>query len=135
MPTSTVDSRLSRLETIIDNISQSIEKISARLDNQGKVNWAPIAIAVTVFFTVAGSISTIYNARITTINTAVESLAKSTYELEKSTIERGLRIQTNEQKTTRLQTDIEKLDDRVSTLERFNLPTKPADQHQRQPEE
>lgn len=113
-----VDSRLSRLETIIDSISQSIEKISERLDSQTKINWAPIAIGVTIFFTVCGSVGTIYNTRISTLNTAVESIAKNVGELEKSGIERQLKIQSGEEKINRLETDVERLTDKVNNLEK-----------------
>lgn len=115
---SNVDSRLSRLETIIDSISKSIEQISERLDSQTKINWAPIAIGVTIFFTVCGSVATIYNTRISTLNTAVESIAKNVGELEKSEIEKQLKIQSSDEKIQRLEIDVEKLSDKVANLEK-----------------
>jgi outer membrane murein-binding lipoprotein Lpp len=113
-----VDSRLSRLETIMDSVSSTLEKIQSRLDNQGKVNWAPIAIGVTIFFTVAGSISTVYNARITTLNTAVESLAGKSIELEKGQIERRLQIQTATEKNSQQDEKLGKLEDRIIAIEK-----------------
>jgi prefoldin subunit 5 len=103
------NTRLAKLETIIDSISQSLDKIQTKLDTTGKVNWAPIAIGVTVFFTVAGSVSTIYNARITTVNTAVEVIASKTSELEKGAVERQLKIQVNEERLKELEKDVEVL--------------------------
>lgn len=113
-----VDSRLSRLETIMDTVSAALEKIQAKLDTQGKINWAPIAIGVTIFFTVAGSVSTVYNARITTLNTVVESIATSTNNLEKNEVERRLRIQSNTEKNIQQDTQIEKIDERLTEIEK-----------------
>lgn len=101
--------RLSRLETIIDSVNQALEKIHTKLDSQSKINWAPVAIGVTVFFTVAGSVSTIYNARISTVNTAVETLAGKTSELEKSAIADNLRTQVHEERIKELEKDVESL--------------------------
>jgi ubiquinone biosynthesis protein UbiJ len=112
------DSRLSRLETITDSILNALEKIQNKLDSQGKINWAPVAIGVTIFFTVAGSVSTIYNARLSTINTTVEAIAKSTIELEKGTVEHRLKIQSSAEKIERLEEDVEKLDAKVRDLDR-----------------
>lgn len=113
-----VDSRLSRLETIIDNISDALVKIEHKLDGNSKINWAPIAIGVTVFFTVAGSVSTVYNARISTMNTAVEMLATRMIDQEKGAVERQLRIESTAEKVERLEKDVESLDDRVNQVER-----------------
>jgi archaellum component FlaC len=97
-----VDSRLSRLETIIDAISDAVNKIEEKLDGQSKINWAPIAIGVTVFFTVAGSVSTIYNARISTINAVVGKLTD----------------EVSSEKIMRLEKDVEDIDNRVEELEK-----------------
>lgn len=104
--------RLSRLETMIDSINLALERIQTKLETQGKVNWAPVAIGVTVFFTVAGSISTIYNARISTINTAVESIAVRSLELEKVGVESKLKIQVQEERLKQIEEDIDKLEAR-----------------------
>lgn len=111
MPTHNHDvhARLSKLETLMDSIGEAIDKIQSKLDNQGKVNWAPIAIGVTVFFTVAGSVSTIYNARISTINNAVETLGTRTMDLEKGGVERGLKIQSLSEKVAELQDDVDEM--------------------------
>jgi hypothetical protein len=113
-----VDSRLSRLETIIDAISDAVNKIEEKLDGQSKINWAPIAIGVTVFFTVAGSVSTIYNARISTINTAVEQMANRTLELEKGAVVGKLTDEVSSEKIMRLEKDVEDIDNRVEELEK-----------------
>lgn len=113
-----VDSRLSRLETIIDGISSAVNKIEGKLDSSSKINWAPVAIGVTIFFTVAGSISTIYNSRISTLNTAVETLVSRTLELEKSSVESRLRVDVGTEKIQRLQKDVEDIETRVEELER-----------------
>lgn len=115
---SNVDSRLSRLETIIDNISDALTKIESKLDGSSKINWAPIAIGVTVFFTVAGSVSTVYNARISTMNTAVELLADRMLTQEKGAVERQLRIETTTEKVLRLERDVEALDNRMNNVEK-----------------
>lgn len=104
-----VNSRLSRLETLMDSISAAINKIEAKLNESGKINWAPIAIGVTIFFTVAGSVATIYNTRISTLNTAVEGLAHRTDDLEKGAISRQLKIDTTEQRVTQLEKDVDEI--------------------------
>lgn len=113
-----VDSRLSRLETIIDNISDAVNKIEEKLDSSSKINWAPVAIGVTVFFTVAGSVSTIYNTRINTLNTAVEQIVDRTLELEKDSVERRLRVDVSSEKIQRLEKDVDEIENRVSSLEK-----------------
>lgn len=113
-----VDARLSRLETLVANISNVLEKLQSKLESQSKINWAPIAIFVTVFFTVAGAVSTVYNARISTINSAVEGLARHTTELEKSNVEQRLRIQSHGESVNRLQNDVERLETRFQEHER-----------------
>jgi hypothetical protein len=102
-----VDARLSRLETIIDNISEALERLTNKLEAKDKINWAPVAIGVTIFFTVAGSISTIYNARISTLNTAVEQIGDRTLTLEKGGVERSLKIQVQEEKIRQLEKEVE----------------------------
>jgi outer membrane murein-binding lipoprotein Lpp len=104
-----VNARLSRLETIIDSISHSLEKIQVKLDSSSKINWAPIAIGVTIFFTVAGSISTIYNARISTINNAVETLATKTQDLEKGAVGDQLKLQVQDERLKELEKDVDVL--------------------------
>jgi hypothetical protein len=104
-----VHARLSKLETLMDSIGEAIDRIQVKLDSQSKVNWAPIAIGVTIFFTVAGSVSTIYNARINTVNTAVEGLAQRTMDLEKGGVERGLKILSVQEKVAELEKDVEEL--------------------------
>lgn len=113
-----VNARLSRLETIIDNMSHVLEVIQRKLDNQNKINWAPVGIGVTLFLTVVGSFATIYNARINTINNAVETLANRTVEVEKGAVGRDLRIGSHDGEIIRLQQDVEKLDDRVREIEK-----------------
>lgn len=113
-----VDSRLSRLETIIENVSEAVNKIQNKLDTEAKINWAPIAIGVTVFFTVAGSISTIYNARITTLNTAVEAISERAIVLEKGAVERQLKIENGAEKIMNLEEDVDKLEQRVDEIEK-----------------
>lgn len=113
-----IDSRMSRLETIVESVSKTVHKIEEKLDTKDKINWAPIAIGVTVFFTVAGSVSTIYNARISTLNSAVESIDVRTVELEKGAVERELKIQRDSEKIQVLQENEEELERRVTELER-----------------
>jgi hypothetical protein len=104
-------SRLSRLETLIDNIIGGLNKIEARLSESTKINWAPIAIGVTVFFTVCGSVATIYNTRIATLNSAVEALANRTLDLEKGDVQHTTKIQTLENRVDQIQKDIDDLKD------------------------
>lgn len=113
-----VDARLSRLETLMDSISHAVIKIEEKLDGSSKINWAPIAIGVTVFFTVAGSISTIYNARISTVNTAVEQIANRTLELEKGAVAGKLNDEVSTEKIQRLEKDVEDIDNRVEEIEK-----------------
>lgn len=107
--TDDTNERLSRLETIIDSISHTLDKIQTKLDSQSKINWAPVAIGVTIFFTVAGSFSTIYNARINTLNNAVENIANRTVDLEKGRVENSLKTQVHEERLNRIEKDIEDL--------------------------
>lgn len=102
-----VNARLSRLETLIDSISAALGKIEAKLNDSAKINWAPIAIGVTIFFTVCGSVATIYNARISTLNTAVEAIANRTLDLEKGNVASQLKTQTLEQRVTQLEKDVD----------------------------
>lgn len=104
-----VNARLSRLETIIDNVSQALDKIQSKLDNHGKINWAPIAIGVTIFFTVAGSVSTIYNARIATLNTGVENIATRVVVLEKNDVEFGVTTKVTEERIKELEKDVDEI--------------------------
>lgn len=105
-----VNTRLSRLETLVDNINNVLSKIQNKLDESSKVNWAPIAIGVTIFFTIAGSIATIYNARISTLNTAVEHIAARTLDVEKSSVEQTLKTQILQERVDRLEKDYERVD-------------------------
>ena len=104
-----VNARLSRLETLIDSIGSALGKIEAKLNEQSKINWAPIAIGVTVFFTVCGSVATIYNTRISTLNTAVETLGGRTLTLEKGAVERQLKIQGVEERVSQIEKDVDDL--------------------------
>lgn len=113
-----IDSRMSRLETIVETVSKTVQKIEEKLDTKDKINWAPIAIGVTVFFTVAGSVSTIYNARISTLNTAVEHIDSRTIELEKGAVERELKIQRDSEKIQVLEKNHEDIEKRVAEIER-----------------
>jgi phosphotransferase system IIB component len=102
-----VNARFTRLETLIDSISAALTKIEAKLNDSGKINWAPIAIGVTIFFTVAGSVATIYNARISTLNTAVEALGDRTLGLEKAAVGTQLKTETLEQRVSQLEKDVD----------------------------
>jgi hypothetical protein len=113
-----IGSRISRLETIVESISSSVLKIEGKLDSTNKINWAPIAIGVTIFFTVAGSVSTIYNARISTLNTVVEQHAEKLVELEKGAVERELKIQRHGEKILQTESEHDDLERRVLDLER-----------------
>lgn len=108
-----VNARLSRLETLVSNMSHILEKVQNKLESSSKINWAPIAIFVSVFFTVAGAVSTVYNARISTVNSAVEQIAHQTSELERGDVEQRMRIQSNSENLHRLQNDVEELQDRM----------------------
>jgi exonuclease VII small subunit len=103
------NSRLSRLETLMDSIGTAINKIEAKLNESSKINWAPIAIGVTIFFTVCGSVATIYNTRISTLNNAVEALANRTLDLEKGGVEGGMKIQTLEQRMNQIEKDVDEI--------------------------
>jgi hypothetical protein len=104
-----VNARLSRLETIIESVSITLDKIQSKLDSHSKINWAPIAIGVTIFFTVAGSVSTIYNARIATLNTGVEAIATRVVVLEKNDVERGVTVKVTEERIKEIEKDVEEL--------------------------
>jgi len=103
--------RLSRLETLMDSIGAAIGEIKSKLNESSKINWAPIAIGVTIFFTVCGSVATIYNTRISTLNTAVEGLANRTLDLEKGTVASQLKTQTLEERVNTLEKNVEQLQD------------------------
>lgn len=103
------NARLSKLETIMDSIGAAIAKIEAKLNESSKINWAPIAIGVTIFFTVCGSVATIYNARISTLNTAVEGLATRTLDLEKGGVANQLKTQTLEERVGQLEKNVDHL--------------------------
>lgn len=109
--------RLSRLEVTIENMRSTLDKIQHQLDERTKVNWAPIAIGVTIFFTVAGSVSTIYNTRISTLNTAVEQLVVKQTDLEKGAVERQLRIQSATERNADQDRSIATLEERVRQIE------------------
>lgn len=104
-----VNARLSRLETLIDGISSAIAEIKLALNERSRINWAPIAIGVTIFFTVCGSVATIYNARIATLNSAVELLANRTTDLEKGNMASQLKAQTVEERVTNLERSVDDL--------------------------
>jgi uncharacterized protein YlxW (UPF0749 family) len=106
-----VNARLSRLETLIDSVVTAIGKIEAKLSESSKINWAPIAIGVTIFFTVCGSVATIYNARIATLNTAVEAIANRTLDLEKGNVASQLKTQTLEERVSTLEKNVDHMQD------------------------
>jgi exonuclease VII small subunit len=101
------NSRLSRLETLVENLLSAIGEIKVKLSEEGKINWAPIAIGVTIFFTVCGSVATIYNTRISTLNTAVEQLGNRTLDIEKANVERTIKVQTLEQRMNQVDKDLD----------------------------
>lgn len=116
-PDKDVNARLYRLETIVDNISHVLDTILKKLDGQNKINWAPVGIGITLFLTVVGSFATIYNARISTLNTAVEAIATRTTEVEKSAAGSEIKLGAQDNDIKRLQSDVEKIDERVRQLE------------------
>lgn len=117
MPENNFDVRLSRLETITETIVSSLQEIKNEIKQESKVNWAPVAIGVTVFFSVAGSVATIYNTRISTLNNAVESIATRSIDNEKTAVEHQLLIQSNKEKIDRVDKDLGRVDERLREIE------------------
>jgi hypothetical protein len=89
-----VDTRLSRLETIIESISSSLDKIQTKLDYESKINWTPIGIGITVFFTVVGSFATIYTARMNGTDSNIKALTEQTQALAVASTEQRIALQT-----------------------------------------
>jgi hypothetical protein len=89
-----VDTRLSRLETIIDSIGSTLEKIQGKLDNTGKINWTPIGLGITIFMALIGSFSTIYTTRMNQADTNIKQLAEASQSLVLTSTEQRISVQT-----------------------------------------
>lgn len=92
--TQTTDTRLSRLETIIDSISSTLEKIQGKLDSDSKINWTPIGLGITIFMAIIGSFSTIYTTRMNGADANIKALSDSTQALAVSSTEQRITVQT-----------------------------------------
>lgn len=115
------DTRLSRLETIIESISASLDKIQTKLDYDSKINWTPIGIGITVFFTIIGSFATIYTSKMEVTDSNMKALTEQTQALAVASTEQRIALQTmtDRQNDFRNYTEqrIESLNDRVRVLE------------------
>lgn len=101
--------RLLRLEAVVENMSTVLTKLAAQIENKGKINWAPIAIGVTIFFTVAGSVATVYNSK---LDVAMEAIIKNDQRLtgiERIAAERGVTLITHEERLSKLEQEQQRL--------------------------
>jgi hypothetical protein len=89
-----VDTRLSRLETIIDSISSTLDKIQNKLDTESKINWTPIGIGITIFMTVVGSFGTIYTTRMNATDSNLKAMTEATQALAVASTEQRITLQT-----------------------------------------
>jgi hypothetical protein len=89
-----VDTRLSRLETIIDSISSTLEKIQTKLDVESKINWTPIGIGVTIFMAVIGSFAAIYTTRMNGTDAGIQAITAQTQALAVASTEQRISVQT-----------------------------------------
>lgn len=120
-PKTNVDTRLSRLETIIDSISVTLDKIQTKLDNNSKINWAPVSLGVTIFLAVVASFSTIYNTRITTLDDNVKIINTRLVNTEVVSTEARVTVATMNNRLNDLRADtkdqLKDVSDRVRLLE------------------
>lgn len=123
-----VDTRLSRLETIIEGISAGLDKIQNKLDQDAKINWTPIGIGITVFFTVVGCFATIYSSKLSATDDNIKSITTSTQALAVASTEQRIALQTMSDRQTEfknssdrrlddLDQKVEKTSERVAALE------------------
>lgn len=115
---SNVDTRLSRLETIIDSISSTLEKIQDKLDTESKINWTPIGLGITIFMAVVGSFSTIYTTRMNNADSNIKSITDISQQLAVASTEQRITLQTvkDRQDDMRAQTKekFEQIDTRIN---------------------
>jgi hypothetical protein len=113
-----VDTRLSRLETIIDSISSTLEKIQDKLDTESKINWTPIGLGITIFMAVVGSFSTIYTTRMNNADSNIKSITDISQQLAVASTEQRITLQTvkDRQDDMRAQTKekFEQIDTRIN---------------------
>lgn len=110
-----VDTRLSRLETIIDSIGSTLEKIQGKLDNTGKINWTPIGLGITIFMALIGSFSTIYTTRMNQADTNIKSLTEVSQSLALTSTEQRISVQTLKDRQEDMKVQNEKTFDSIST--------------------
>lgn len=91
---SNVDARLSRLETIIDSISTTLDKIQIKLDQESKINWAPVGIGLTLFITIVSAFGTIYSTRMNATDIAIKSQTEIVQNLAVTSTEQRISVQT-----------------------------------------
>ena len=126
-----VDTRLSKLETIIDGISATLEKIQNKLDNESKINWTPIGLGITVIFAIVGSFSTIYVTRMNAADSKISINMDAVQALVVASTEQRITLQTvkdrqedfKAQATVRidnLEIKTDKFADRLRVLEGLN---------------
>ncbi len=116
-----VDTRLSRLETIIDSMSSTLEKIQTKLDTESKINWAPVSIGVTVFLAVVGSFGAVYTTQMGSMDTHMKALAESTQSLAVASTEQRISVQTLKDRQDDMKTQVErKFDDVDKKLDDLN---------------
>lgn len=102
--------RLSKLETLMETVGTNLKTLQEKLDAKSKINWAPIAIGVSIFFTIGGSIATVYNSKIDSTMEAVTKNDSRLSILEKIAAERGIEVLTHEERIRKLERDIEFLE-------------------------
>lgn len=113
-----VDTRLSRLETIIDSISDTLEKIQLKLDTETKINWTPIGLGLTVFMAVVGSFGTIYTTRMSNTDDNLKQITEQTQNLAVASTEQRITLQSVKDRQDDMRTKFDEMDERVKTLEK-----------------
>ena len=112
-----VDTRLSRLETIIDSISSTLEKIQTKLDTETKINWTPIGLGITIFMAVVGSFGTIYTTRMSNTDDNIKQITEQTQNLAVASTEQRITLQSVKDRQDDMKYKFEDLDKRIKTLE------------------
>ena len=116
-PNPNVDTRLSRLETIIDSISLTLDKIQTKLDTETKINWTPIGLGLTVFMAVVGSFGTIYTTRMGNADDNIKQITEQTQNLAVASTEQRITLQSVKDRQDDMKQKIEDIDKRVKAIE------------------
>jgi hypothetical protein len=109
-----VDTRLSRLETIIDSIGSTLEKIQGKLDTDSKINWTPIGLGITIFMAIIGSFSTIYTTRMNQADNNIKALTEIAQAQTISSTEQRISVQTLKDRQEDMKASSEKSFDSIN---------------------